>query len=98
KALAEHGDKVGAAEKSAIESAVAEMKQAIAGDDIEVIRAKVTALAQASMKLGEVMYKAQSESETPAGGNAGAEAGGKDEDVVDADFEEVRDDENKKSA
>jgi molecular chaperone DnaK len=91
KALAEHGDKVGQAEKDAITTAVADLKSALEGSDAEAISAKTQALAQASMKLGEAMYQAQQ-------GQAGdGEAHGSD-DVVDAEFEEVSDDDHKKSA
>jgi molecular chaperone DnaK len=94
KTLAEHGSKVGDAERRAIENAMADLKEALKGDDAEAITTKTSALAQASMKLGEAMYK-QSGDE-PAG--AGASAGPK-EDVVDAEFTEVDDDKkNKKSA
>ncbi|QUD86457.1 molecular chaperone DnaK [Phenylobacterium montanum] len=84
KALAEHGDKVSAEEKGAIESALADLKSALEGDDAEAISAKTQALIQASMKLGEAMYKAQAE------GGATAEAK-PDDGVVDAEFEEVDD-------
>jgi molecular chaperone DnaK len=89
KALAEHGDKVSAAEKSAIETGVTELKSALEGEDASDIQAKTQNLAQASMKLGEAMYKAQS-----GGGDAGGAAseGSADEGVVDAEFEEVSDD------
>jgi molecular chaperone DnaK len=85
KALAEHGDKVGADEKAAIETALADLKSAVEGDDAEAISAKTQTLIQASMKLGEAMYKAQQE--------GGAAAGQTDsgEQVVDAEFEEVDD-------
>jgi molecular chaperone DnaK len=99
KALSEHGDKVAAEEKSAIETAVADLKTAMAGEDTEAIQAKTNALAQASMKLGEAMYRAAQEG-GESGGDGGADAGGgakPGEDVVDADFEEV-DDDQKKSA
>jgi molecular chaperone DnaK len=89
KALTEYGDKVGAADKSAIEAAVAELKTALEGEDASAIQAKTQALMQVSMKLGEAMYKAS------AGGGEGAEASGEghaDEGVVDAEFEEVSDD------
>jgi len=86
KALAEHGDKVGAAEKSAIETGVTELKTALEGEDVEAIQAKTQALIQASMKLGEAMYAAQQGS---AEGADGAEAA--DDGVVDAEFEEVDD-------
>ena len=93
KALAEHGDKVGADEKTAIESASAALKDALKGDDAEDIKAKTNTLAQASMKLGEAMYKAGQAGEGEPGAADGADAGAapKDDNVVDADFEEVED-------
>src|SRR6187455_629397 len=101
KALAEHGSKVGEAERKAIENAIADLKEALKGDNAEAIQAKTNALAQASMKLGEAMYKAQQEGQPGAGGpGAGAAPGGepgKKDDVVDAEFTEV-DDDKKKSA
>jgi molecular chaperone DnaK len=90
KALAEHGDKVSSAEKSAIETAVTELKSSLEGEDASAIQAKTQTLAQASMKLGEAMYKAQ------AGGDAGEAAAAPEspaeEGVVDAEFEDVSDD------
>ena len=59
KALAEHGAKVGETERRAIENAMADLKEALKGNDAEAITAKTNALAQASMKLGEAMYKQQ---------------------------------------
>ena len=91
KALAEHGDKVSAEEKSAIEAAVTDLKSAKDGADAEAIRTKTTTLAQASMKLGEAMYAAQQ------GGEASAEQPA-DDGVVDAEFEEVSADDDKKDA
>src|ERR1700753_3195153 len=73
KALSEHGDKVGAEERTAIESGLAALKEAIKGDDAEDIKAKTNTLAQASMKLGEAMYKAQ-QAEAGEGAAAGGEA------------------------
>src|SRR5881296_2725593 len=99
--LKEYGDKVGAAEKSAIESAMADLKEALKSDDAAAITAKTNALAQASMKLGEAMYKQAQEGAAAAGEPGGAAGGGdgssKAEDVVDAEFTEV-DDDKKKSA
>jgi len=96
KAMSEHGDKVGADEKTAIEAAIASLKDAVKGDDPEAIKEKTNTLAQASMKLGEAMYKAQ-QSEAASADAAADGAGNKpDENVVDADFEEV--DDNKKGA
>src|SRR5262249_38721507 len=89
KALAEHGDKVSGDDKSAIEAGVTALKSALEGEDVSDIQAKTQALMQASMKLGEAMYKAQ------AGGAEAAESPA-EEGVVDAEFEEVSDD--KKSA
>jgi molecular chaperone DnaK len=99
KMLADFGDKVSAEDKAAIEAAVAELKTAAEGEDPEAIAQKVDAVAQASMKLGEAMYQT---SQGAAGGEEeggpSAEAGSPDEDVVDVDFEEVKDDDDKKSA
>ena len=100
KTLKEHGDKVSEADKSAIEAALAELKTAAEGDDVAAIKAKSEALAEVSMKLGEAVYKASQEEaqQGEAGGEAGTEAQDDGSDVVDADFEEVEDDEDKKSA
>jgi molecular chaperone DnaK len=100
--LQEHGDKVDAEVKTEIETAISEAKQAIESDDVDQMTAKTNALAQSAMKLGEAMYKAQqAETEAAAGPDAGTsppggepEAEAADEDVVDAEFSEV-DDENK---
>jgi molecular chaperone DnaK len=99
KALAEHGAKVSEAERRAIENAIADLKEAVKGNDAENIRAKTNALAQASMKLGEAMYR-QSEQQAQGTGTTGNGSGGTaKEDVVDAEFTEVDDDKkNKKSA
>jgi molecular chaperone DnaK len=94
RSLADYGDKVSEADKSAIEAAVAALKTALEGDDVEAIKAKTNELAEAGMKLGEAMYK---ESQAAADGGDG-DAGTKNEDVVDVDFEEVDDDDQKKSA
>jgi len=104
KSLAEHGDKVDEEVKSEIEAAMADLKTAAESEDVEDIKAKIQALTEAAMKLGEAIYKAQlaeteaseggPEGETPADG---AEAEPKDEDVVDADFTEVNDDDRKAS-
>jgi molecular chaperone DnaK len=102
KALAEHGSKIGENERRAIENAIADLKEAVKGDDAEAIKAKTNTLAQASMKLGEAMYR-QAEQSAAGGqgsdGGAGGAGGGPKEDVVDAEFTEVDDDKkNKKSA
>jgi len=96
KALSEHGSKIGDAERSAIENAIADLKEALKGDDADAIQQKTNTLAQASMKLGEAMYKQQQEAQSaPGGGEASAE---KKEDVVDAEFTEVDDDKNNKKS
>jgi molecular chaperone DnaK len=97
KALSEHGDKVSPEDKTAIEAGLAGLKDAVKNDDLEDIKAKTNTLAQASMKLGEAMYKSQ-QAEGAASDAAADGAGNKpDDNVVDADFEEV-DDNNKKGA
>jgi molecular chaperone DnaK len=90
KALAEHGSKVADTERRSIEDAVSDLKEALKGDDAEAIKAKTNTLAQASMKLGEAMYKQQAESDA-------AKDAAKD-DVVDAEFTEVDDDKNNKKS
>jgi molecular chaperone DnaK len=100
KSLKELGEKVSAGDKSRIETAIAELKEAANGDNAETIKAKSSALAQASMKLGEALYGAQQAGggDTGPGANAdGAQKknGASGENVVDADFEEVKDDKNK---
>ncbi len=91
KAMGEHGDKVSPDEKTAIDAALASLKDAVTGEDSEGIKEKTNTLAQASMKLGEAMYKAQ-QAEGAAGDAAADGAGNKpDDNVVDADFEEVDD-------
>jgi len=98
KTMTEHGEALAAEDKTAIEDAIADLKTALEGDDVEAITAKTEALAQAAQKLGEAMYKAQQEEAAAGdmgdmGGDAGrAQAGGDDSNVVDADFEEVDDD------
>lgn len=90
KALAEHGSKVAESERRAIEDAVSDLKEALKGDDAEAIKAKTQTLAQASMKLGEAMYKQQAE--------ADAKKDAAQDEVVDAEFTEVDDDKNNKKS
>jgi len=95
KNLAEFGDKVSAEDRAAVQTAIDELKEASKGDDVEAIQQKTQAATQAAMKLGEAMYKAQqADGEAAAAGDA-AEGGAGDEDVVDAEFEDV--DDNKKN-
>ncbi|KQU54708.1 Fe-S protein assembly chaperone HscA [Bosea sp. Leaf344] len=95
KSLKDYGDKVSAADKGAIETAIEALKAALAEDNAETIAARTTDLMQASMKLGEAMYAAsQSDGAAP---EAGATAEAAKDDVIDADFKDVSDD-KKKSA
>ena len=96
--LKDYGDKVPAGDKSLVETAVAELKTALQGEDKDTIKAKTDALAQASMKLGEAMYQASQSQAAGGGGGPQAPSGGSDDKVVDVDFEEVKDDDSKKSA
>ena len=94
KNLNEFGDKIPADEKSAIEAGIADLRTALEGEEPEDIKAKTETLMQASMKLGEAMYKASQEEGAEAAGPAegaaeSAASGPGDESVVDADFEEV---------
>ncbi len=96
KSMADLGDKVPASEKDNVTKAIADLKTAIDGEDTEAIREKTNALMQASMKIGEMAYRASQEA--GAGGpeyDSDAAAGSSADDVVDADFSEV-DDEDKK--
>jgi molecular chaperone DnaK len=98
KAVAEHGSKVGEDERKAIENAMADLKEALKSDDADAITAKTNTLSQASMKLGEAMYKQSQGGDAGPTGGAGGGSEAKD-DVVDAEFTEVDDDKkNKKSA
>ena len=93
-----HGDKVGEEDRNAISDALAALKAAVEAEepDAEDIKAKTQTLAEVSMKLGQAMYEAQ-QAET-AESDAAADAAASGEDVVDADFEEINDDDEKKSA
>ncbi|MBO6563043.1 MAG: Hsp70 family protein, partial [Nisaea sp.] len=104
KMLAEHGDKISEAERGEIDGHLTALRTAMEGEDGAEIKAKMEALQQASMKLGEAMYKAQQDASAgEAGPDMGGDAGGSgsagggnasSDDVVDADFEEV-DDQNR---
>jgi len=100
KSLSDLGDNVSAEDKTAVENAVSELRTALEGEDKEAIDAKAQTLAQVSMKLGEAMYQQSSEQGEAGGAEGGAEqsSSSEGEGVVDADFEEVDDDEKKKRA
>jgi molecular chaperone DnaK len=95
KALSEHGDKIDAGDRTGIENAIAALKEAVKGEDADDIQSKTQTLAQASMKLGEAMYKAQ---QGGAEGSAPEGEAQKDDNVVDAEFSEVDDDKKKGAA
>jgi len=95
KSMSEHGDKVSTSDKAAVESAIEALKTALAGEDAETIKARTTDLMQASMKLGEAMYAAQ---QAAGEGGEGEHASDDKDDVIDADFREVNDDDKKKRA
>ena len=99
KSLAEHGDSLDPADKAAIEAAIADLRGALDGDDPAAIDSRAEALQQAAMKLGEAMYK---KAQAEAGGSAGAAGAGGGgaapeggDGVVDAEFEEVPDDDKR---
>ncbi|MDO5678785.1 MAG: molecular chaperone DnaK [Pelistega sp.] len=87
KSLEEYGDKLEASEKEAIEAAIKDLEEAIKGDDKADIDAKVEALGAASQKLGEKMYADMQQAQAAA---EGAQAAPADDNVVDADFKEVK--------
>uniref|UniRef100_UPI004049B408 molecular chaperone DnaK n=1 Tax=Candidatus Pelagibacter sp. TaxID=2024849 RepID=UPI004049B408 len=90
KNIKEHGAKVSDADKKAIEDASSDLKEAIKGTDTEDIKKKTETLVQASMKLGEAIYKSQEKKESSSKEGDKNDEGKKDDNVVDADFEEVK--------
>lgn len=95
KSLKEYGEKVSEADRTAISDAIAALKTAAEGDDAAEIEAKTQALAETSMKLGQAMYEASQKEAAEADAKADA---AKDSDVVDADFEEINEDDDKKKS
>jgi len=85
KTMKEHGDKLGEEDKKAVEAAISDVKNVMGQDDLDALREKTTSLQQAAMKLGQAMYS------NTGGDAANAEAGAKDENVMDADFSEKKD-------
>ena len=92
KSMKEYGDKVTGDDKTAIETALAELKTAVEGDNAEDITAKTQVLSEAAMKLGQAMYESAQAAE---GGEEAADVRAEDDDVVDADFEEIDEDKKK---
>lgn len=95
KSLKEYGEKVSEADRTAIADAIAALKTAAEGDDVAEIEAKTQVLAETSMKLGQAMYEASQKEAAEADAKADA---AKDSDVVDADFEEINEDDDKKKS
>ena len=89
KSLKEHGDKVSAEEKQAIENGITDLKKSLEGTDVEDIKKKTQSLIQASMKLGEAVYKSQQKPDAKTQGKDDNKTNDKDN-VVDADFEDVK--------
>lgn len=99
KSLKEYGDKISDDDKKAIEKALEDLKAVKESENAEDIKAKIETLSQVSMKLGEAMYKASQEQQsTEQTTTETSEQKSKSEDVVDADFEDVSDDDQKKKA
>ena len=98
KNLKEHGPKVYDAEKKAIEDASNQLKESLKSENIDDIKKKTETLVQASMKLGEAIYKSQQNKEPDSNKDDGNDDKGKKDNVVDADFEEVKDENKEKSA
>ena len=92
KTIAENEDKIELADKDAAEIAISDLQTALEGEDLDDINAKAQALSQAAMKIGEAVYKAQQEAE--AAGDAASDSQTDGEDVVEADFEEVSNDDS----
>ncbi len=97
KNLKEHGSKVSDTDKKEIETAAANLRNSLKGTNVEEIKKNIQELVQKSMKLGEAIYKSQ-QSTKPNEASKNKEEGKKDDNVVDADFEEVKEDNKEKSA
>jgi molecular chaperone DnaK len=97
KSVVELADKISPADKAAVEAAVADLKSALEGEDAEVIKEKTNVLAQAAMKLGEALYKQSGGGASTDGEVPNMEKDDADDDIVDADFTEVGDDDKKTS-
>ena len=98
KSLKEHGDKVSPEEKKSIENGITDLKKSLEGTDVEDIKKKTQNLIQVSMKLGEAVYKSQQKSDNNDKGTGGGPKGTKTDEkdnVVDADFEDVKEDKEK---
>jgi molecular chaperone DnaK len=97
KQLAEHGDKIEASEKDAIDAALQALRDAVQGEDTETIKAKTQELVQVSLKLGEAIYKQEDSgaADEDMAQQTSSSTNKQDDDIVDADFEEVKDNDKK---
>ena len=98
KTMSDLGDKADDAVKAEVESGVAELKTALEGDDAADIAAKAETLSAAMMKMGEAAYQAEPEAGEAEAGNTASDGANDGDDVVDAEFEEVEDDQDAKKA
>ena len=98
KSLTDLGDKAEANAKDEVEQAITDLKTALEGDDVTMIKEKTSALSAVMMKMGEAAYKAAEKNSTNDGEDKDTTSNENKEDVVDADFEEVKDNEEKKDA
>ena len=98
KSLTDLGDKAEANAKNEVEHAITDLKTALEGDDVTVIKEKTSALSAVMMKMGEAAYKSAEQNNTNDGEEKDTTSNENKEDVVDADFEEVKDNEEKKDA
>ena len=95
KSLKEHGDKVSEEEKKAIETGISDLRNALKGTDVEEVKKKTQSLIQVSMKLGEAVYKSQQKDQSAKPDKGDDKKDNNKEDVVDADYEDVKDDKKK---
>ena len=96
--LKEHGDKITTDDKKAIENGISDLKKSLEGTDVEDIKKKTQSLIQVSMKLGEAVYKSQQKPNDDKGAGTGGpknEKPSEKDNVVDADFEDVKEDKEK---
>jgi len=98
KSLSDLGDKADEIVKKDVEDAITELKKALEGEDVSIIKEKTSSLSAVMMKMGEAAYKANEANNAESADIKDNNAGGTKEDVVDADFEEVKDNEEKKDA
>jgi molecular chaperone DnaK len=96
KSIEEHGEKVDPATVEAIELAVAALKDELEGDNVGKIRSGIQNVTEAAMRLGEAIYKASQSEAEPGGADGGSARAGDDEDIVDADFEDLGEDKRRR--